>query len=73
MELKKDSRLTIVDLPKTRKQIQENNRLTNRIERGWRNSLNEFWQPKKAFNKRESALIAVSLLMLVMSIFFMLR
>ena len=73
MELKKDSRLTIVDLPKTRKQIQENNRLTNRIELGWRNSLNEFWQKKKAFNKRESALIAVSLLMLVMSIFFMLR
>lgn len=69
----RNEKLTIMDLPKTRKQIEENNRLCNRIERSWRNLLNDFIQPKKALNKRESALIAVTLLMLLVSIVLMLE
>lgn len=54
----KDQRLTIVNLPKTRKQIEINNRLTNRLARGWKNILNEFFQPEVKFSQRESILLA---------------
>lgn len=53
----KDQRLTIVNLPKTRKQIEKNNKLSNRLARGLRNTLNEFFQPETKFTQREALLV----------------
>ena len=67
----RDERLTIMDLPKTKKQIEENNKLSNRAKRLWMDLLNEFFQPEKPFNGREAALIGVSFLAVILSAAYM--
>lgn len=68
----RNEKLTIMDLPKTRKQIEENNRLCNRIERSWRNFLNEFFQPEQELTKREANIAGLGVFAVFMTVMFML-
>lgn len=70
--MKNGKRLTIVDLPNTRKQIEENNKLGNRISRAWRNFLNGFFQPSKPLTMREAEIIGTSCFVIIVSVMYML-
>lgn len=68
----RDKRLTVVDLPNTRKQIELNHQFSYRVERGWRNFLNEFFQPEQELTKREANIAGLGVFAVFMTVMFML-